>query len=109
LLPLDGELEFPDGAAVSWKEWMQAGERPHRVLVKRAADVVLLRTAISSRPGRTQVFGLNRWRPILRAAIGQAERHDFCRLLARQAIRSLHQNSSCIRSPVWFRWWHRQP
>jgi phosphoribosyl-dephospho-CoA transferase len=44
LLPLDGELEFPDGAAVSWKEWMQArGAAGNRVLVKRAADVVLLR------------------------------------------------------------------
>jgi phosphoribosyl-dephospho-CoA transferase len=44
VLPLDGELEFPDGTAVAWKEWMQArGEGSHRILVKRAADVALLR------------------------------------------------------------------
>jgi phosphoribosyl-dephospho-CoA transferase len=43
-LPLDGELEFPDGSAVSWKEWMQARRASgNRVLVKCAAEVVLLR------------------------------------------------------------------
>lgn len=43
ILPLDGELAFPDGTAVSWKEWMRArGEVNQRVLVKRTADVALL-------------------------------------------------------------------
>lgn len=45
-LPLDGEVAFPDGAAVSWKEWLQAGGDPaNRVLVKRADDVVLARVS----------------------------------------------------------------
>lgn len=47
LLPLDGEVEFADGAAVSWKEWAQAAGRPNsseqRVLVKRSSDVALMR------------------------------------------------------------------
>jgi phosphoribosyl-dephospho-CoA transferase len=38
-LPLDGEIVFPDGAAVSWKEW--AGARDERVLVKTIAGVQL--------------------------------------------------------------------
>lgn len=38
-LPLDGEIVFPHGAAVSWKEW--AGARDERVLVKTIADVRL--------------------------------------------------------------------
>ncbi|WP_034294934.1 malonate decarboxylase holo-[acyl-carrier-protein] synthase [Herbaspirillum sp. RV1423] len=47
-LPLDGEVEFPDGAAVSWKEWVQAsdsvaGVDNNRVLAKRSSDVALLR------------------------------------------------------------------
>lgn len=44
LLPLDGEVEFPDGAAVSWKEWMQTCQQAdNRVLVKRSSDVALVR------------------------------------------------------------------
>ncbi|WP_343653981.1 malonate decarboxylase holo-[acyl-carrier-protein] synthase [Herbaspirillum sp.] len=44
-LPLDGEIVFPDGGAVSWKEWRQvavlgAGELG-QVLVKRANRVAL--------------------------------------------------------------------
>jgi phosphoribosyl-dephospho-CoA transferase len=31
-LPLDGELVFPSGVAVAWREWLQAGTR--RMLVK---------------------------------------------------------------------------
>ena len=33
-LPLDGEIVFPDGCAVSWKEWQQANAQRSRVLVK---------------------------------------------------------------------------
>ncbi len=33
-LPLDGEIVFPDGCAVSWKEWLQASANRSRVLVK---------------------------------------------------------------------------
>ncbi|EJL80703.1 malonate decarboxylase holo-(acyl-carrier-protein) synthase [Herbaspirillum sp. CF444] len=44
VLPLDGEVAFPDDAAVSWKEWAQAGRRPdNRVLLKRSRDVSLVR------------------------------------------------------------------
>lgn len=43
-LPLDGEVLFPDDAAVSWKEWAQACRDPdNRVLAKRRGDVALLR------------------------------------------------------------------
>lgn len=46
-LPLDGEILFPGGAAVSWKEWRQVavlGTHPEgRVLVKRPASVALER------------------------------------------------------------------
>ncbi|EIJ47901.1 phosphoribosyl-dephospho-CoA transferase [Herbaspirillum sp. GW103] len=46
-LPLDGEIVFPDGAAVSWKEWRQVavlGHHPEgQVLVKRPASVALER------------------------------------------------------------------
>ena len=43
-LPLDGEVVFPDDAAVSWKEWAQACHHPdNRVLLKRSGDVVLMR------------------------------------------------------------------
>jgi phosphoribosyl-dephospho-CoA transferase len=43
-LPLDGEIVFPDDAAVSWKEWTQACHHPdNRVLLKRSRDVALLR------------------------------------------------------------------
>lgn len=43
-LPLDGELVFPSGVAVSWKEWMvarQAGFDSLRVLVKQSQAVRL--------------------------------------------------------------------
>jgi phosphoribosyl-dephospho-CoA transferase len=42
-LPLDGELIFPDGHAVAWKECWQAlhGASQPRVLVKTSADVRL--------------------------------------------------------------------
>ena len=33
-LPLDGEVMFPSGQAVSWKEWSTAGTAQARVLVK---------------------------------------------------------------------------
>lgn len=33
-MPLDGEIVFPDGCAVSWKEWLQATAHRSRVLVK---------------------------------------------------------------------------
>ncbi|WP_050478199.1 malonate decarboxylase holo-[acyl-carrier-protein] synthase [Herbaspirillum rhizosphaerae] len=43
-LPLDGEVVFPDDAAVSWKEWAQARRHPdNRVLLKRSRDVALVR------------------------------------------------------------------
>jgi phosphoribosyl-dephospho-CoA transferase len=41
LLPLDGEIVFPTGAAVSWKEWLGAGPVKARVLVKDAGAVRL--------------------------------------------------------------------
>ncbi|NQE47427.1 malonate decarboxylase holo-[acyl-carrier-protein] synthase [Herbaspirillum rubrisubalbicans] len=48
-LPLDGEVMFPEGAAVSWKEWRQVAVLGNggegRVLVKRAAGVALERVA----------------------------------------------------------------
>lgn len=44
-LPLDGEIVFPDGAAVSWKEWRQVavlgGDPDNKVLLK-APDAVRL-------------------------------------------------------------------
>jgi phosphoribosyl-dephospho-CoA transferase len=44
LLPLDGEIEFPSGDAVSWKEWLGAdGGGGARVLAKRLDTVALLR------------------------------------------------------------------
>jgi phosphoribosyl-dephospho-CoA transferase len=48
-LPLDGEIEFPSGHAVSWKEWLGAGlDAParcgaDRVLSKHLDAVALLR------------------------------------------------------------------
>jgi phosphoribosyl-dephospho-CoA transferase len=46
-LPLDGEIEFPLGHAVSWKEWLGARGDVHdgadRVLAKRLETVALLR------------------------------------------------------------------
>lgn len=40
-LPLDGEIVFPSGQAVSWKEWLQAQAADARVLVKEADSVHL--------------------------------------------------------------------
>jgi phosphoribosyl-dephospho-CoA transferase len=42
-LPLDGEIEFPLGHAVSWKEWLGAHHDADRVLAKRLDTVALLR------------------------------------------------------------------
>jgi phosphoribosyl-dephospho-CoA transferase len=46
-LPLDGEIEFPSGHAVSWKEWLgtdaQAQRSADRVLAKHLVTVALLR------------------------------------------------------------------
>jgi len=39
---LDGEIVFPDGDAVSWREW-RASDREARVLVKRTRDIALTR------------------------------------------------------------------
>lgn len=41
LLPLDGEIVFPSGEAVAWKEWISAGRHDARVLVKDAGAVRL--------------------------------------------------------------------
>lgn len=43
-LPLDGEIVFPDGAAVAWKEWRDAAGSSARVLVKDAVGVRLVST-----------------------------------------------------------------
>lgn len=40
-LPLDGEIMFPNGDAVSWKEWLGATPAQARVLVKTIAEVRL--------------------------------------------------------------------
>lgn len=45
LLPLDGEVVFPGGAAVSWKEWMMAIANPAKVIVKELHAVRLADTA----------------------------------------------------------------
>jgi phosphoribosyl-dephospho-CoA transferase len=45
VLPLDGEIVFPSGAAVAWKEWLDAECDHARVLVKDAAAVRLATTA----------------------------------------------------------------
>jgi phosphoribosyl-dephospho-CoA transferase len=48
-LPLDGEIEFPSGHAVSWKEWLGAGLDAQarcgadRVLAKHLDAVALVR------------------------------------------------------------------
>lgn len=44
-LPLDGEIVFPDGAAVAWKEWRDTTGASARVLVKDAASVRLVTNA----------------------------------------------------------------
>jgi phosphoribosyl-dephospho-CoA transferase len=41
-LPLDGEVIFPSGDAVAWKEWCDTDQSSARVLVKSAARVALL-------------------------------------------------------------------
>lgn len=51
LLPLDGEIVFPSGEAVSWKEWLAARRDRARVLVKsmravRLADPAALVAAL---------------------------------------------------------------
>lgn len=40
-LPLDGEIVFPSGQAVAWKEWFTARAHTDRVLVKSHAGVKL--------------------------------------------------------------------
>lgn len=40
-LPLDGEIVFPDGDAVAWKEWLMAETNNARVLVKQLCGVRL--------------------------------------------------------------------
>jgi len=40
MIPLDGEVVFPDGDAVSWREWRDA-DRNARVLVKSTDGVAL--------------------------------------------------------------------
>lgn len=40
-LPLDGEIIFPGGQAVAWKEWISARAHTERVLVKSQASVKL--------------------------------------------------------------------
>jgi phosphoribosyl-dephospho-CoA transferase len=42
-LPLDGEIEFPFGHAVSWKEWLGAQSGADRVLAKHLDTVALMR------------------------------------------------------------------
>jgi len=45
LLPLDGEIVFPSGRAVAWKEWLLVDATPRgmRVLVKDGRQVSLQR------------------------------------------------------------------
>jgi phosphoribosyl-dephospho-CoA transferase len=45
LLPLDGEIVFPSGEAVAWKEWLGAQRQHARVLVKDAGAVRLAPTS----------------------------------------------------------------
>lgn len=40
-LPLDGEIMFPNGAAVAWREWVMAAANDAHVLVKDLAGVRL--------------------------------------------------------------------
>jgi phosphoribosyl-dephospho-CoA transferase len=44
-VPLDGEIVFPGGAAVSWKEWQMAMRHPAKVMVKELHTVRLTNTA----------------------------------------------------------------
>ena len=45
LLPLDGEIVFPSGEAVAWKEWLAARRAPARVLAKSLHAVRLVEPA----------------------------------------------------------------
>lgn len=52
-LPLDGEIVFPNGDAVAWKEWRNAASSRARVLVKsidavRLADMATLRATLEA-------------------------------------------------------------
>ncbi|HWJ94675.1 MAG TPA: phosphoribosyl-dephospho-CoA transferase MdcG domain-containing protein, partial [Telluria sp.] len=40
-MPLDGEIVFPDGSAVAWKEWRDAAQGAGKVLVKSLGAVRL--------------------------------------------------------------------
>ena len=44
-LPLDGEIVFPGGVAVSWKEWQMAMANPAKVMIKELHAVRLADTA----------------------------------------------------------------
>ena len=41
-LPLDGEIVFPSGRAVAWKEWADAVRNSHKVMVKSMANLNLM-------------------------------------------------------------------
>lgn len=43
MLPLDGEIVFPSGHAVAWKEWAMPGGDANRVLTKHVDAVALMR------------------------------------------------------------------
>lgn len=45
-LPLDGEIVFPGGRAVAWKEWLHARTNGAKVLVKQLDRVSLQNTAL---------------------------------------------------------------
>ena len=45
-LPLDGEIDFPGGRAVAWKEWLQARANGAKVLVKQLDRVSLQNTEL---------------------------------------------------------------
>lgn len=45
-LPLDGEIVFPGGRAVAWKEWLHARANGAKVLVKQLDRVSLQNTAL---------------------------------------------------------------
>ncbi len=41
-LPLDGEIVFPSGRAVAWKEWADAVRSSHKVMVKSMTNLNLM-------------------------------------------------------------------
>lgn len=41
-LPLDGEIVFPSGLAVAWKEWAEAARSSHKVMVKSMTNLNLM-------------------------------------------------------------------